>query len=104
MNGSISKPMLGLALGESSATRRSVGVSLAGTRPHHGQGDRVGDWESTGRDGSFVRAPNLAHPNDGHMHNVTMKFLDNDHFTAEWTFWKDQKASFQETFAYTRKR
>lgn len=52
----------------------------------------------------FVRASNLANPNDGHMHDVTIKFLDNDHFTAEWTFWKDQKAAFKEVLTYTRRR
>lgn len=42
-------------------------------------------------DFSFVDATNLSDPSDGHMHGLVLSFLDDDHFTQEWTFLEDGK-------------
>lgn len=50
----------------------------------------------------FVSAGNLKSPNDGHMHNASFKFISNDQFASEWTFFKDGKAQFSEKIQYKR--
>ena len=53
---------------------------------------------------AFLDATNLASPNDGHMHRAVFKFVDDNNFTTEWTFRKDQKDTFTEELRYTRKQ
>jgi hypothetical protein len=50
----------------------------------------------------FVSAGNLKSPSDGHMHNASFRFISNDQFAAEWTFYKDGKAQFTEKIQYKR--
>ena len=52
---------------------------------------------------AFLDATNLSSPNDGHMHHAEFKFVDDNHFTSEWTFRKDQKDAQTEVLQYTRK-
>jgi hypothetical protein len=40
---------------------------------------------------NFVDATNLAKPTDTHMHNMSLSFQDQDHFTQEWVLNKDGK-------------
>ena len=42
---------------------------------------------------TFVDATNLARPTDAHMHNMSLTFLDRDHFTQEWVLSKDRTES-----------
>lgn len=50
----------------------------------------------------LVSISNLKTPDDGHMHDATYTFMDNDHFKTTWTFRKDQKDSFTEEVTYVR--
>ena len=50
----------------------------------------------------FLDATNLANPNAGHMHNVSIRFVDNDHLLSTWEFYENGKSKFNETFEYTR--
>jgi hypothetical protein len=52
----------------------------------------------------FLDATNLASPGAGHMHNVNVRLIDNDHFDAAWQFYENGKPKFAETFHYTRVR
>jgi hypothetical protein len=40
---------------------------------------------------SFVDATNMSDSNAVHMHNLAFLFRDKDHFTQEWTMYKDGK-------------
>ena len=40
---------------------------------------------------NFVDATNLAKPTDTHMHNMSLRFQDQDHFTQEWVVSNDGK-------------
>ena len=48
---------------------------------------------------AFVSATNLATPDAPHMHNLKVHFVDEDHFTQEWTMHmgkgKDQPVKFE---------
>jgi hypothetical protein len=50
----------------------------------------------------FVSAGNLKSPNDGHMHDAKFRFINDNQFAAEWTFFKDGKAQFSEKIQYKR--
>ncbi len=50
----------------------------------------------------FVSAGNLKSSNDGHMHNAQFRFVNDDQFASEWTFFKDGKAQFTEKIQYKR--
>lgn len=50
----------------------------------------------------FLDATNLPSPNAGHMRRVVFRFVDDGHFTSEWTFYQDGKAAFTETVNYRR--
>jgi hypothetical protein len=52
----------------------------------------------------FVDATNLAGPNAGHMHSVTLHFVDNNHLSSEWQFFENGQAKFTESAQYTRVR
>ena len=41
----------------------------------------------------FAGAGNLASPNAEHMHSATLRLVDNDHFTADWTLFDNANRS-----------
>ena len=49
----------------------------------------------------FLDATNLK-PGSGHMHNVKIRLVDNDHFNAEWEFYENGQRKMAETAQYTR--
>ena len=54
-------------------------------------------------DFSFIDATSLAKPTDGHMHKLVVTFVDNAHFTQQWTFAQEGKEK-PETFSFERKK
>lgn len=52
----------------------------------------------------FLDATNLPDVNTGHMHQVLFQFTDHDHFTTEWTFWREGKPEFTEVLHFNRKQ
>ena len=52
----------------------------------------------------FLDATNLVNANNGHMHNVTLHFVDNNHFSTEWQFFENGQPKFTEKAQYTRIR
>jgi len=52
----------------------------------------------------FLDATNLATPGAGHMHNVTLHLVDNNHLSSEWQFFENGQAKFTEKAQYTRIR
>jgi hypothetical protein len=53
---------------------------------------------------TFLDATGLATPNAGHMHNVSFRFVDDNHFVADWQFFQDGKPKMTESVQYTRVR
>ena len=53
---------------------------------------------------TFLDATNLASPGAGHMQNVRLRFVDNNHLETEWQFYENGKQKFSETAQYTRIR
>ena len=51
---------------------------------------------------TFVRATNLASSTEGHMHNLTLKFVDPTHITQEWT-WSENGQTRTMAFQFTKK-
>jgi len=52
----------------------------------------------------FVDATNLINANAGHMHNVTLRLVDNNHLSSQWQFFENGQPKFTETAQYTRVR
>lgn len=52
----------------------------------------------------FLDASNLKSPNDGHMHNMTIRMIDHDHLASTWEFYENGKTKFSEAVEYTRVR
>ena len=52
----------------------------------------------------FLDASGLASPADGHMHDVTFRFVDADHVATSWQFFEGGKPKFTESEQYTRVR
>ena len=52
----------------------------------------------------FLDATNLTNRNAGHMHSVTLHFVDNNHVSADWQFFENDQPKFTETAQYTRIR
>ena len=52
----------------------------------------------------FLDATNLANANAGHMHNVTLHVVDNNHLSSQWQFFENGQPKFTETAQYTRVR
>lgn len=50
----------------------------------------------------FLDATNLASPKDGHMHSATLRFIDDDHFSAAWNFYRNGEKSQTEQFSFSR--
>jgi hypothetical protein len=53
---------------------------------------------------AFLDATGLSGPEAGHMHNATFRFVDADHFTADWQFFEGGKPKMTESMQYTRVR
>lgn len=51
----------------------------------------------------FLDGTNLAN-GAGHMHNASLRFVDESHFTAQWQFYENGKPKFSENTKYTRIR
>lgn len=51
----------------------------------------------------FVDVTNLASPKAGHMQNLTVTLVDDEHFTQDWT-WNDGGKDATEKFRYSRKK
>ena len=52
----------------------------------------------------FLDATNLTSPTAGHMHNVRIRFVDNDHLESEWQFYENGQKKMAENAQYTRVR
>ena len=52
---------------------------------------------------AFVSATNMANADDMHMHQMTLKIEDADHFTESWTMHMNGKEQTM-TFHFTRKK
>jgi len=52
----------------------------------------------------FLDATNLTNANAGHMHNVTLHLIDNNHLSSEWQFFENGQPKFTEKAQYTRIR
>jgi len=50
----------------------------------------------------FAGAGNLANPNAEHMHSATLRLVDNDHFTADWTLFDNAKPKLTMNMQYVR--
>ncbi|MFH0983761.1 MAG: hypothetical protein V2A79_19775 [Planctomycetota bacterium] len=51
----------------------------------------------------FVDATNLSSPNEGHMHSLVLTFVDDQHFTQDWTYYENGKPTDTATFRFHRK-
>jgi hypothetical protein len=49
----------------------------------------------------FLDASNLANPGTGHMHNATIRFVDENHVTTEWQYFENGKPKFAEAAQYS---
>ena len=52
----------------------------------------------------FSGGTNMDPTKDAHMHDLTITFIDNDHFRSEWTSYDDGKKSGVHTFEMKRKK
>lgn len=52
----------------------------------------------------FLDITNLSGPAAGHMHDVTLRVIDKDHFDAAWQFYENGAPKMTEAFHYTRVR
>jgi hypothetical protein len=50
----------------------------------------------------FLDATNLASPSAGHVHNATIRFVDDNHFVARWEFFEEGKLKNAGNFEYVR--
>jgi hypothetical protein len=51
---------------------------------------------------TFLDATNLPSRNTGHMDKLVLEFIDDDHFTAWWTWYQDGKENWLEQIKYER--
>jgi len=72
----------------------------SGNQPQMSTGPTTGDAKELSFD--FVRATNLASPEDGHMHHLTLTLEDKAHIGQAWT-WMDHGKAHVATFKFTRK-
>ena len=75
---------------------------MAGNQPR--MQARSYDAASGELDFRFLDATNLASPNEGHMHNVKIRFVDDNHVASAWQFYENGKPKLTEDFQYTRVR
>lgn len=53
---------------------------------------------------TFRDATNLSSRDKGHMDRVVMTFIDEDHFTSQWTWYQDGKEQWMEKIEYVRRK
>lgn len=53
---------------------------------------------------TFLDATNLPSRDRGHMDKAVFRFVDEDHFSAQWTWYQDGKENWMEEIKYERKR
>ena len=53
---------------------------------------------------TFLDATGLPSRNTGHMDKAVFRFLDEDHFTTQWTWYQNGKESWMEEIRMERKR
>lgn len=53
---------------------------------------------------TFDSGTNLLNRNQGHMDKAEFKFLDDDTYSAKWTWYQDGKETWMETFTLRRKK
>jgi len=53
---------------------------------------------------TFRDATNLPSRDKGHMDRVVMTFIDDDHFTSQWTWYQDGKEQWMEKIEYVRRK
>lgn len=51
---------------------------------------------------TFLDATNLSSRNKGHMDKVVLNFIDDSHFTSQWTWYQDGKEQWLEENKYER--
>ena len=51
---------------------------------------------------SFLDATNLASPAAGHMHSVVLTFVDENHFTEQWSWYENGKEQWMESVTNER--
>ena len=52
----------------------------------------------------FLDATNLTTPAAGHMHNASLRYIDDDHLISEWQFYENGQPKLTEKAQYTRVR
>ncbi len=55
-------------------------------------------------DFQFLDATGLSSPGEGHMHNASFHFTDENHFSATWHFVENGKEKFSENMEFARLR
>lgn len=53
---------------------------------------------------TFRDSTNLPSRDRGHMDRVVMTFVDDDHFTSQWTWYQDGKEKWMEKIEYVRRK
>lgn len=51
---------------------------------------------------TFLDATNLKSPGAGHMHNVNIHLIDDDHMTSQWSWFQDGKEKWMEEITSER--
>lgn len=74
----------------------------AGNQPRMKAGNVAADAKQIAF--SFQDATNLGSPDAGHMHGLTVAFVDKDHLNQTWMWREKGKPDKIETFHFTRKK
>lgn len=53
-------------------------------------------------DFDFVSGGNISTGNEGHMHSMKMRFIDDRHYSGEWEFMQDNSPKFSQVSEFTR--
>ena len=53
-------------------------------------------------DFDFVNGGNISTGEEGHMHSVRMRFIDNNHLSTEWQYTEGRSPKFKEVSLFTR--
>lgn len=53
-------------------------------------------------DFDFVNGGNISTGNEGHMHSMKMRFIDDRHYSGEWEFMQDKSPKFTEESQFIR--
>jgi hypothetical protein len=52
----------------------------------------------------FIDGTNLPNKDAGHMHNVSLRFVDEQHLTSQWEYYEGGRPKMTEAFEFTRVR